>query len=341
MIFYPSSKVVEAMSRTQTMITPSQDPLGEVLHLLKPTGTLYCQSELRTPWAIDMPPMSGCMMFHIVTEGECWLWRDGVEPLHLSQGSLTLVPHGHGHTIGSQPLLPSIDLFDIPVERVSERYETMRHGGEGEMAKLTCCVVRFDPLLGQQLLALLPKVLYIDGEYQDKDGWLQNTLRFIAQEAAELRPGGEMVITHLADILLIQAIRTWIDGEPANGTGWLAAIRDERMGRALAIIHRSPEKPWSVAALAKAVGMSRSGFSARFSTLLGESVMQYLTRWRMQLAYQELKQGNEALAVMAQRFGYQSEAAFCRAFKRVFGSSPGQLRQSHKQGMTGDLPQMV
>jgi AraC-like DNA-binding protein len=313
---------------TTNAIPEIDDPLGDALHLLKLNGTFYCRSELTAPWGVDLPPFEGRMMFHIVTSGECWLEVEGEEPHLLKQGSLALVPHGNGHIVRSHPNQKTLPLFDIPVERVSDRYEIMRHGGDGELTHLTCGVVRFDHVTGQQLVRMLPKVLQIDTRELEEGSWLQSTLHFIAREARELRPGGETVITHLADILIIQAIRSWIDSAPEANMGWLAALRDKQIGRALATIHREPEKDWSVTTLAKAVGMSRSGFSARFSQLVGDSAMRYLTRWRMQLAHAQLAESAVTLSVLADRLGYQSEAAFCRAFKREFGVSPGSVRQT-------------
>lgn len=323
------------MTRANTEIPPFTDPLGEALHLLRLTGTLYCRSELSAPWGVDLPAFNDCMMFHIITAGHCWLEVAGDEPHLLQQGSLALVPHGTGHCVRSSPTATARPLFDIPVERVSDRYEIMRYGGEGELTHLTCGVVRFDHVAGRQLIALLPKVLQIDSWADEEGGWLQSTLRFIAREAKELRPGGETVITHLADILIIQAIRSWIDSAPEEERGWLAALRDKQIGRALAAIHREPEKEWSVASLAKAVGMSRSGFSARFTSLVGESAMRYLTEWRMQLARVQLQETSDPLSVLADRLGYQSEAAFCRAFKRVIGVSPGSVRNADATQVMG------
>jgi len=314
--------------RTDSRIPEFTDPLGETLHLLRLTGTLYCRSELTAPWGIELPAFEGYMMFHVVTGGHCWLEVEGEAPRQLQQGSLALVPHGNGHCIRSNPSGEVVALFDIPVEQVSDRYEIMRYGGAGELTHLTCGVVRFDHVAGRQLIALLPRVLQIDTWNADEGSWLQSTLRFIAREARELRPGGETVITHLADILVIQAIRAWIDSVPETERGWLAALRDKQVGRALAAIHREPEKDWSVASLAKEVGMSRSGFSARFTNLVGESAKRYLTRWRMQIARIQLQESPDSLAVLAARFGYQSEAAFSRAFKREFGVSPGSVRHA-------------
>lgn len=268
------------------------------------------------------------MMFHVVTSGHCWLEVDSEEPKLLQQGSLTLVPHGNGHCIRSSQTAVAKPLFDIPVEQISDRYEIMRYGGDGDLTQLTCGVVSFDHVAGRQLVAQLPKILQIDTWGDEEGSWLQSTMRFIAREARELRPGGETVITHLADVLIIQAIRIWIDSAPEANKGWLAALRDKHVGKALATIHREPEKSWTVGSLAREIGMSRSGFSARFTNLVGESVKRYLTQWRMQLARAQLAETSVSLAVLAERLGYQSEAAFCRAFKRVFGVSPGSVRVS-------------
>jgi AraC-like DNA-binding protein len=312
--------------RTTTHIPELSDPLGETLHLLKLTGILYSRAELTAPWGAAMPAFEDCMMFHIVTAGNCWLEVEGEEPRLLRQGSLALVPHGNGHVIRSGPNEQVVPLFDIPVEKISDQYEIMRFGGGGELTQMTCGVVRFDHVAGRQLVALLPVVLEIDSWAEAEKSWLQSTLRFISHEARSLRPGGETVITRLADILIIQAIRSWIDSVPEAKQGWLAALRDRQLGRALLSIHREPGNDWTVESLAKEAGMSRSGFSARFTNMVGETAMRYLTRWRLQLAHAQLQETSAPLAVLADRFGYQSEAAFSRAFKREFGLSPGSVR---------------
>ena len=316
------------MSQPTAQLPPSGDPLGETLHQLRLTGTLYCRAELSAPWGIDLPAIAGCMMFHIVTSGGCVLEIEGEEPRILREGSLALIPHGGGHLMRSDPKAETAPLFDIPVERVSDRYEIMRHGGGGEFTHLTCGVLRFDHVAAHRLVSQLPGVLQIDTWADEESRWLRSTLGLISQEARTLRPGGETVITRLADILVIQAIRAWLDSAPEADQGWLAALRDEQLGRALASIHREPGREWSVASLAREACMSRSAFSARFSAMVGESAMRYLTQWRMQLARVGLQESSEAVAHLASRLGYQSEAAFSRAFKRVFGSSPGSVRRS-------------
>jgi AraC-like DNA-binding protein len=158
-----------------------------------------------------------------------------------------------------------------------------------------------------------------------------DVFRLMAAEARAFRPGGEAVITRLADVLVIQAIRAWIETAPAARTGWLGALQDPQVGRALALIHREPARAWTVASLAQELAMSRSGFAARFSQMVDEPAMQYLTRWRMQLAQHALQTEATTAAELAGRLGYQSEAAFARAFKRVTGMPPGAVKRGGRQ----------
>lgn len=311
-----------------TELPPSADPLGEALHLLRLTGCVYARSELSAPWGIDLPALEGHMMFHIVTAGRMWLEADGSEPLLLERGSLALVPHGLGHRLVDERGRAAVPFFDLPVERVTERYELLRWGGGGEECRLICVVVRIEHAAAERLIDALPPVLQLDAWEGGDDRWLADTLRFIAREAESLRPGGETVITRLADILVIQMVRHWLETEAEVDSGWLAALRDDQLGRAIAAIHRQPGHDWTLASLARVAAMSRSAFAARFTAVVGEPAMRYLTRWRLQLARTALREGDEAIGIVGERFGYRSEAAFCRAFKREFGVSPGSDRRA-------------
>ncbi|MEU6155708.1 AraC family transcriptional regulator [Actinosynnema sp. NPDC047251] len=304
---------------------PSQDQLGEALHLLRLTGTLYCRAELTAPWGISVPALDGFMTFGIVTAGTCSWEVDGAAPLTLGPGNLVLIPHGTPHRVRSAAGVPVAELFGLPVERIGDRYEVLRHGGGGTAAQVTYGVVRFDHVAAKRLVAQLPLVLRVDAW---DDDWLHSTLRLIAREAAEPRAGGETVITRLADVLVVQAIRTWLDTAAEARVGWLAALRDVHVGRALTALHRFPEREWTVAGLAREAGMSRSVFAGRFTELVGEPAMRYLTRWRMQQAQEHLRHTTETVGAVAHRFGYQSEASFSRAYKRTFGVSPGTARSS-------------
>lgn len=303
------------------------DPLGEALHFLRLERIFYSRSELSAPWAIALPTIPDSLMFHVVTAGRCWLEVAGAAPLSLGSGDLALVPHGGGHRLASAPGLIGSDLFALPREYEGERYEIIRFGGGGAPTTLICGAIRFGGAAARQLIGTLPPILGIAAGEAPGGAWLDGTLRLMATEARELRPGGEAVITRLADIVVIQAIRAWLEGDPAARTGWLGALRDPQIGRALALIGRDAARPWTVATLADAVAMSRSAFAARFTALVGEPPMAYVARWRMQTALGWLREGDATLAELAERLGYGSEAAFSRAFKRFNGISPGAARR--------------
>ncbi|MGD9891966.1 MAG: AraC family transcriptional regulator, partial [Dehalococcoidia bacterium] len=193
---------------------------------------------------------------------------------------------------------------------------------------LICGVVRFDHPAAHHLIALLPRLICIEAWSGPETEWIQSTLRFMAAEARQIRPGGETVITRLADVLVIQAIRSWIAQDPAAQTGWLGALQDKQIGHAISLIHRDPARAWTLASLADEVAMSRSAFAARFTELVGEPAMHYVTRWRMHLALTWLKEEDTPVVELAARLGYQSEAAFNRAFKRFAGLPPGVARRN-------------
>jgi AraC-like DNA-binding protein len=302
------------------------DPLGEALHFLRMSGTSYCTSELTAPWSLRLPAVKGGLTFHVLASGKCWLEVAGAERRELAQGDLALVPHGEGHRVSSTPGTPARPIEDLPHDRVSDRYRILRYGGGGASTSLVCGAVRFDHPAAHRLIAVLPKVIHVPASRSGNMDWLESTLRFMAAEARELRPGGETVITRLADILVVQAIRAWIEKDPAAQTGWLGALRDPKIGRAIALVHRAPEQDWTLTSLARAVAMSRSAFAARFTELVGEPPMHYVARWRMHVAIDWLKEDHAAVGELAARLGYRSEAAFSRAFKRFIGASPGEVR---------------
>jgi len=291
------------------------------------SGTFYSCCEFTAPWGLALPAFPGSVMFHVVTSGRCWLGVDGFDDRLLQPGDLALVPHGEGHRLVSEPGVPGVGLFDVPREDVSERFEILRQGGSGAGTTLVCGTVRFDHPAAQHLVSLLPRRITVDASSSRQAEWIESTLRFMAAEARELRPGGETVMTRLADVLVIEAIRGWIEHDPAAHTEWLGALRDRQVGRGLTLIHRDPARAWTLASLASEVAMSRSAFAARFTELVGVPPMQYVARWRMHLALTWLRDYDAGLGELAGRLGYQSEAAFSRAFKRVVGVSPGAARR--------------
>lgn len=318
----------------------SPDPLGEALHFLRVDGAFYCRSELTAPWGLSLPAFDDCLWFHVVTTGEAHLEVEGVEPLLLRPGDLALVAHAQGHRVCSGPEAGVPDVTTLPHEYQSDRYAILRHGGGGARTTLICGAVRFGQAAARELLALLPPVLFLEPSRSPRTEWLQSTLRLIADEASTLRPGGEAVLTRLSDIVVLQAIRTWLERDPLARTGWLGALQDRQIGRAVSLVHRHPERDWSVASLAGELAMSRSAFAARFTELVHEPVMSWVTRHRMQVALDWLRHEDLAVGELANRLGYQSEAAFSRAFKRVVGVSPGAARRTgeRRRAPSGSLP---
>jgi AraC-like DNA-binding protein len=303
------------------------DPLGEALHCVRMNGAFYCRTELTAPWGLTLPPLPDYMWFHVVASGALELQADG-DALSLQRGDVALVTHGAGHVLRSARDAPAPGILELEREEVSDRYEILRHGGGGATTRVMCGAVRFEHPAARTLVAALPETIRIDALAAPDVERIHGILSLIAAETARPRPGGEAVITRLADVLVIQAIRVWIETDPDAQTGWLGALRDRQIGPALALIHADPARAWTVAALAREVAMSRSAFAARFTTLVGEPAMQYLTRVRMQVAVTALRDEGASVAELASRLGYRSQAAFARAFKRVVGVAPGAIKRS-------------
>lgn len=308
------------------LVWKRDDPVGVALHFLRMSGVLYCRSELTAPWGIDLPAMPDTVMFHVVTTGGAWLVVDGEPARELRVGDMSLVSTGEGHVLLSAPDVKATPLFECDRDTTTEWFETLSIDGGGEATQLICGAVRFDDPAVRQLIELLPRTIMIASLQSSQMEWFRSTLNLLTAEAAARRPGHETVITRLADILIVQAIRHWIDADPAAQQGWLRGLRDRHVGRALALIHAEPARAWTLPDLAREVGLSRSAFSARFSELIGLPAMEYVTRWRIRVARSKLVEGAVPISKLAEEAGYESEAAFSRAFKRVTGVTPGSIR---------------
>ncbi|UZN02009.1 AraC family transcriptional regulator [Cellulomonas sp. S1-8] len=302
---------------------PAPDLVGEALHRLRVAGVFYCRTDAAGDWAVDMPAFGDCLTFHVVTQGECWVAVPGADPVHLHAGDLALVPHGRGHVLASDLDAPSLGRVDhLPQEYVTESYSILRHDGDGPRSGLVCGVLSVDGPAARPLLDLLPAVVHVP---ESSAPWVGRTLELMAAELTHVRPGGEAVLTRLADVLVIQAVRAWLDAqEPV--TGWIGGLRDPYVGAALAAVHRDPAHPWTVAGLAREAAMSRSAFSARFTEVVGVPAMRYVAAWRMHVAADRLAQG-DGVAQAATAAGYESAAAFSRAFTRETGRAPGSVRR--------------
>jgi len=302
------------------------DLLSEILQDLRLRDNSYGRCELRRPWGISFPPQPQAR-FHFVVSGGCFL-RPAKRPwLELHATDVVLVPHGAGHALASEVSGALRPLDDMPLEEVGDRTFTMSAGGRGATTVLVCCSVGFGHPAAHPLLELMPPLLLLRGGAA-ADPTLAMLLDAMAAEVRERRLGAATVMARLADVVIARVIRSWAESRQDDTVGWLAALRDERVGRALAAIHQRPGDAWSVESLAAVAGVSRSVFSERFAELVGMPPARYVARWRMHVASGWLEKERASVAEVAGRLGYDSEAAFSRAFKRFIGVPPSALRRT-------------
>ena len=309
------------------------DVLADVLDTLKLRGRFFCRCELSAPWAIGFG--AGFFShFHVITSGSCWLkLEDESAPIAVEEGDLVLViPRGSGYQFCDDPSTPPIALTELIGNSRGGLRAVIRHGSGGRKTGLICGAFEFRGPRADASLSVLPKWIRVSKRESLANEWLSATLRFLQNETRDPGMGSETIITRLIDVILVEAIRAWLKDQPQGAAGWLGALRDPSIGTALGQIHKSPEKPWTVATLAAQVGMSRSPFAARFMALVGQSPMSYLKRWRLQLAAQLLRDRTLSLSDIAERVGYKSTAPLSRVFKREFGVSPAQYR---RKGVVG------
>jgi AraC-like DNA-binding protein len=313
---------------------PEADPLEGALHLLRMSSAIYCECTVAAPWGIVLPALPGSLMFHVVRSGTAWL--DVAGQMHeLRTGAVALLPHGLGHRLVSRPDGSAVDLERLERQNLGPRYEVLRIAGAGPVTSTMCGTARIEHPSADHLVRLLPPVLVSHTNDGLDAQWMEGTLAMLAGDARSSRPAIEGLLSRVADVIVLQAMRAWL-ATSSGGTGWLGALVDPQIGRALAAIHRDVATAWTLASLAREVGMSRSAFAARFAALVGEPAMRYVVRWKMQLAADALARDALTMADVAERVGYESEAAFSRAFKRVHGIPPGLARRRRVRMDRGD-----
>jgi AraC-like DNA-binding protein len=307
------------------------DALSAVLAPVRLQQTRWAFTLGRTPWGVALSGAKSCVRFHYVVRGSAWLGVDEVdEPdVALSGGDLAVLPLGHGHVLRDHPRSPSVRFDDVA--RCDSRSAVMQLelGTTGaETSFVTACFVLDDPL-AQQILSVLPPVIRMTPEAeQGVPSFLEN-IQFITREVEADRPGSEVVLLRMADVIFIQILRAYLARMPDDGGGFLGALRDPSTAAALGAMHHRVEAPWTVASLAKEVGLSRSVFAARFTQLVGEPPLGYLTRLRMQKAAMLLREG-ATLAKASLLTGYASEGSFSHAFNQWAGMTPGAYRRAKK-----------
>ena len=333
------------------------DALSEVLSVVRLSGAIHFLAEFRQPWAVSFSPPGilaarlklphgSVTPFHAFMDGTCWVTSGRLAPVRVEGGEVVIFPRGEQHVLASDPGVIPVPIKDIYPQPCRERVTAVRHGGGGQATTLICGFVhldqQFDPLLNslpdvicirtrkdsvkvETLSKAGRRVLSIDQEQEAE--WWRASLRYLINETARPGPGQRAVLARLTESLFVEVLRWQLRHAGGHG-GWLAGLHDRQIGRVLTLLHASPERPWTVEELAKEASMSRAGLARRFVEMIGESPIQYLTQWRMLLARRMLSDSRLTVAQIAGRIGYESEAAFNRAFRRLVGSPPAAWRQS-------------
>lgn len=314
------------------------DVLADVLAATRIGGTVFARTRLQHPWGIVFEPGSRAGL-HIVAQGECWLrLRGRREAVHLTQGDVVLLPHGAGHSLISAP-----NIQPLPFSTMLARCQVSQspHGmsmsleGTGPSTVLLCGAYRFEQEGVHPLLSLLPPLIHLRKDAKGLTGPLEAVLLLLVAEYTQPGQGSVTVTSRLVDVLFIHIIRGWLQQQPEGSAGWLGAMRDPQVGRALALMHGAPERDWTVESLAAEAACSRATFARRFRELVGAPPLAYLTDLRMAVAARLLRDGEEPLATIARRVGYASEFAFNRTFHRVRGVPPGRYREQAREALEG------
>lgn len=318
------------------------DALSETLRVVRLVGAIFINGRFTAPWCYQSPRANAAapllepgaervIIFHLITQGDCFVELPGVPALRLIAGDVVIFPQGDPHRMASEPgLTPA---RGAPLERVlSRRPRYLTHGGGGATTGLVCGYLACDNRLAQMLLAGLPSVVRVNVRGSSAGAWLESSVRYALTEAHSPRPGGAGVLAKLAEVLFIEVLRLYMSEQSAGRTGWLAGVADRIVGGALNAMHKRPAHPWTVEELARSAGTSRSVLAERFQQLMGSSPMQYLTQWRMLLASNLLRGSTAPLARIAEDVGYKTDTAFSRAFRREFGAPPAAWRRKQSRG---------
>jgi AraC-like DNA-binding protein len=314
------------------------DALSETLRVVRLVGAIFINARFTAPWCYQSPRADSAapllepsaervVIYHLITEGECYVEMEGQEPLRLIAGDVVIFPQGQAHRMASAPgLTPArASRLDILLAR---RPRQLISGGGGAATRVVCGYLACEKRLAQMLLAGLPPVVRVNVRGSNAGIWLEASVRYALAEARSPRPGGAGVLAKLAEVLFIEGLRLHMNEQSAGRTGWLAAVSDRIVGAALKLMHTDPARAWTLEELARDAGTSRSVLAERFQTLVGSSPMQYLTQWRMLLAGNLLCHSNAPLARVAEQVGYQTDTAFSRAFRREYGAPPAAWRKT-------------
>jgi len=318
------------------------DALSDLLRAVKLNGALFLEARFTSPWCVEVNPAKGAaemlrqynpvVFFHIIAEGRCKVrLAESGDAIDLSAGDLVLMPKGDTHLLGTNLQLAPVDSDALVRPPAEGGMPTIDHGGGGDEARVLCGYMSCDKALCRILLDALPRLLRASLGNGASAAWMMSLVRRGALENAAPGPGSGTLLSKLAELLFVEAMGRYIESLPEHETGWLAGLRDRYVGRALGLMHEQPAREWTADDLAGRVGLSPSALRQRFADLLGQPPMQYLTRWRLTLAAARLRSSDRAIAQIADEFGYESESAFNRAFKREFEMPPAAWRRQRIQ----------
>jgi AraC-like DNA-binding protein len=306
------------------------DRVSDVLRVLNVRSTVFCLSDLGAPWGFRVEG-AGVAKFHLVLGGGGWLTVDGQEPSRVVSGDLVVLPHGAAHTIADDPASAVPALDDLLAEHPVERRSQVRLGGDGPRTRLLCGGFALGDTGREPIFQLLPRVLRLEGDVIAGTAWLSPLLTMLQAEASVGEAGSAAVLTKIADVCLTQALRVWLVGAERTGLLETGQLQDAGIGRAVMTIRSRPAEPWSLDALARLAGLSRSAFAGRFRMLMGEPPMRYVTKARLSLAAGYLATSSRSMYEIALLCGYDNESTLSKAFRREFGMPPGSYRAAARR----------
>ncbi len=328
------------MTQTPHRMTEAPDPFGvvaDVLDLVRLGGAIFLHSDFREPWAYTSPPgqdlaatvlpgTKSLCLFHIIGRGHCQiaLERDG-RPFALREGDVVVMPYGDAHTIGAPPGTPPVSIFDLLPLPPWSTFPTIDHGGDGEHTVVVCGYLGGDALLFDPVLRALPPLFVVHPPAGPAATWVAASVEYAVMASQSFSRASRMT-QRLPELLFTEVLRLYLESGDAKVSGWLAALRDPVVGRALALLHADPARTWTVPDLARGVAASRTVLVERFRDLLGRPPIRYLTEWRLSLASGLLRTTQLGVAEIASQVGYESVEAFSRAFKRELGRAPAHWR---------------
>jgi AraC-like DNA-binding protein len=326
------------------------DALSDVLRTIRLNGAAFFDVSVRAPWVLAAPSSDKCapyvmpqsshvIEYHVVTQGSCWaaLAGEGV-PVYLQTGDIYILTQGDAHVLSSEPGMqtePDMSIYRAP-DNMQLPIPLVAGSGDGEEAHIVCGFLGYDAASRHPLLDALPRIVHAPARTRGAGNWLDVFIPAAVAECENKRPGGESILARMSELMFVEVIRQYVENLPPAERGWLAGLRDKSVGRALNLMHGRPAYCWTLEEMAAEVGLSRSSLAERFSDYVGCPPMQYLANWRMQLATGLLSDGSASIAEIAERVGYDSEAAFSRAFKRNLGAAPATWRKSRRLAIAAE-----